>query len=183
MSSLLERGDRSDDVLDALAGAGGAGVESEEESDEEPVARPAAMGFAGVRLRIAHLHLAPPPLAATPHHNPSHSHQLSMGDSDSEEEEEEEEQEDGESDESPIDVAQAPEVPEATEAKPKSKPVVDLNDPERVALVTLIQAFAEDDHERTELKLSPSLSPRERAMAHEVTKHPHLPTRNHVILH
>ena len=46
MSSLLERGDRSDDVLDALAGAQGAHVESEE--DEEPVARAAAMGFAGV---------------------------------------------------------------------------------------------------------------------------------------
>ena len=48
MSSLLERGDRSDDVLDALAGAQGAHVESEEDSDEEPVARAAAMGFAGV---------------------------------------------------------------------------------------------------------------------------------------
>ena len=108
-----------------------------------------------------------------------------MGDSDSEEEEEEEEEEreEGESDESPSDVAQAPEVPEATEAKPKAKPVVDLNDPERVALVTLIQAFAEDDHERTELKLSPSLSPRERAMAHEVTTTPHVISRRAMNTH
>eukprot|EP00617_Octactis_speculum_P026291 CAMPEP_0185756614 /NCGR_PEP_ID=MMETSP1174-20130828/15031_1 /TAXON_ID=35687 /ORGANISM="Dictyocha speculum, Strain CCMP1381" /LENGTH=298 /DNA_ID=CAMNT_0028435645 /DNA_START=9 /DNA_END=905 /DNA_ORIENTATION=+ len=83
------------------------------------------------------------------------------------------------SDKSPIDAADKGDSESSEDGKEKNNSdksltdaakakLVDLNDPQRVALVSIIQRFAQGDHEQTNLKLKSSLSPKERAFAHEI---------------